>query len=132
VAKDLEQSPGSSDEALHHDREARVTTAPDLRMAERLVSIREIREFFGLGRTAAYELTHRHGFPAPIIISPRCYRWWASEVKSYVASIQRDGAHPRQHVRAQTVRGRRASHPSTSQRRISGRVRAARARREPS
>jgi hypothetical protein len=28
-----------------------------------LISIRDIREQFGLGRTAAYELTHRPGFP---------------------------------------------------------------------
>src|SRR3989442_1065595 len=49
-------------------------------MPDRLISIRDVCELFGLGRTAAYELTHRPSFPEPIVISARCYRWWASEV----------------------------------------------------
>lgn len=48
--------------------------------SDRLIGIADIRELFKLGRTAAYELTHRPEFPDPIEISPHCYRWWASEV----------------------------------------------------
>lgn len=54
-----------------------------------LISIREIRALFGLGRTSAYELTHRPGFPAPVRISPRCYRWWAAEVAAFTADLRR-------------------------------------------
>ena len=36
-----------------------------------LIGIADIRKRFKLGRTAAYELTHRPGFPDPVRISPR-------------------------------------------------------------
>ena len=76
-----------------------ITSEPE-RMAhagwtdDRLISIQEIRTLFGLGRTAGYELTHRHGFPEPVVISPRCYRWWASEVTAFAASMRRQGPAP--------------------------------------
>ena len=63
--------------------------ATTLHQAGTLISIREIRALFGLGRTAAYELTHRPGFPAPVRISPRCYRWWAAEVAAFTADLRR-------------------------------------------
>jgi hypothetical protein len=52
-------------------RTGRLTVAPGAREpkpavstpADLLVGIREIRALFGLGRTAAYELTHRPGVP---------------------------------------------------------------------
>jgi len=53
-----------------------------------LITIKEIRKIFGLGRTAAYELTHRPGFPAPVPISRRCYRWWAKEVTAFAAELR--------------------------------------------
>jgi predicted DNA-binding transcriptional regulator AlpA len=56
-----------------------------------LISIREIRALYGLGRTAAYNLTHRPGFPAPVRISPRCYRWWAADVAAFTADLRRQG-----------------------------------------
>src|SRR6266567_3838412 len=40
--------------------------------ADRLISVGDIRALFKLGRTAAYELTHRPGFPAPVRVSSRC------------------------------------------------------------
>ena len=43
--------------------------------ADRLISIGDIRVLFKLGRTAAYELTHRPGFPDPVQVSRRCLRW---------------------------------------------------------
>jgi predicted DNA-binding transcriptional regulator AlpA len=64
-------------------------TATSFLQAGTLISIREIRALFGLGRTAAYELTHRTGFPAPVRISPRCYRWWAAEVAAFTADLRR-------------------------------------------
>ncbi len=60
---------------------------------DRLISIADIRLIFKLGRTAAYELTHRPEFPDHVEISPRCYRWWASEVDSFADTL--GGAHSR-------------------------------------
>jgi predicted DNA-binding transcriptional regulator AlpA len=57
-----------------------------------LITINEIRKIFGLGRTAAYELTHRPGFPAPVPISRRCYRWWAKEVAAFAAELREQPA----------------------------------------
>jgi hypothetical protein len=47
---------------------------------------------FNLGRTAAYQLTHRPGFPDPVSLSPRCYRWWASEVAAFTVNLRRESA----------------------------------------
>ena len=98
--------------------------------SDRLISIGDIRELFKLGRTAAYELTHRPNFPQPVPISSRCYRWWASEVDAFADSL-------RPKFPDQSVRGtgsQRAAKPQTSHpeapRRITGKVRAARTRRE--
>ena len=60
---------------------------------DKLISIHDIRDLFALGRTAAYELTHRPGFPEPIKLSPRCYRWWANEVTAFAASMRRAVQH---------------------------------------
>ena len=93
-----------------------------------LISIREIRALFGLGRTAAYELTHRPGFPSPVRISPRCYRWWASEVAAFTADIRRQsrpGNRQRPARQAAPAQDLPALH-------ITGKVRAARRRKEAS
>lgn len=88
---------------------------------DRLISIRDIRKIFGLGRTAAYELTHRPDFPEPVPVSPRCYRWWASEIDAFAASL-RDG-------RTRPARRRRAKPPYPgTPRRITGKVRTSRTR----
>jgi predicted DNA-binding transcriptional regulator AlpA len=55
---------------------------------DQLIDLAEIRRIFRLGRTAAYELTHRPDFPAPVALSPRCYRWWASEVIAYTETLR--------------------------------------------
>ena len=94
--------------------------------ADRLISVGDIRALFKLGRTAAYELTHRPGFPAPVRVSSRCLRWWASEVEAYAGTLQREGAQRR--TRRATTRA--AGEPAAAPRRITGTVRAARGRRE--
>ncbi|MGH3159307.1 MAG: helix-turn-helix transcriptional regulator [Streptosporangiaceae bacterium] len=86
----------------------------------------DIRGFFKLGRTAAYELTHRPEFPKPVVISPRCYRWWASEVGEYASNLSREGVRRRNRPTPRTY----SSHPGTAQRRIIGTVRTARTRKE--
>ena len=107
-------------------------SAPDLeaaqggRLPDRLIGIPDIRVLFKLGRTAAYELTHRPDFPAPVRVSHRCLRWWASEVNAYADALQREGA---------KRRTRRATAPQATElaaapRRITGTIRAARGRRE--
>ncbi len=95
-----------------------------------LIGITEIRRIFRLGRTTAYELTHRPGFPDPVPISPRCYRWWASEVAAFAAAPRREPAR----VNTRPARKPRLPDPDLSvpQPRITGRVRAARARKEAS
>jgi predicted DNA-binding transcriptional regulator AlpA len=93
-----------------------------------LISIREIRALFGLGRTAAYELTHRPGFPAPVRISPRCYRWWAAEVAAFTATLRRQdrpGNRQRPVRQPEPAQDMPALH-------ITGKVRAARRRKEAS
>jgi predicted DNA-binding transcriptional regulator AlpA len=100
-------------------------------MTDRLVSISDIRTLFGLGRTAAYELTHRRDFPEPVVISPRCYRWWASEVTTFAIGIRHEGTRRRGHGNASRAKDRQVTHTSTPARRISGKVRVARTRRQP-
>ena len=104
------------------------TTRPPRWTNDKLISIADIRTLFKLGRTAAYELTHRPGFPDPVPISPRCYRWWASEVDAFAASLRRE------HVRsaARQVRKSHQPDPPVPPRRITGKVRAARIRRKAS
>jgi predicted DNA-binding transcriptional regulator AlpA len=96
---------------------------------DRLIGIADIRAFFKLGRTAAYELAHRPGFPDPVPISARRYRWWASEVEAFAIALR--------HERAEGGTRRRASRPhlpdpAVTPGRITGKVRSARPRREAS
>jgi predicted DNA-binding transcriptional regulator AlpA len=101
----------------------------DLPPGDRLISIREIRQLFSLGRTAAYELTHRPGFPAPVPLSSHAYRWWASEVAAFAAALRIEGQNPPGRSR------RRAQQPTlpqeTAHLRITGKVRSARSRKAP-
>lgn len=94
--------------------------------ADGLISIAGIRALFKLGRTAAYELTHRPGFPASVPVSRRCLRWWASEVEAYADTLQREG--PERSTRRATTY--QVSHPGPSERRITGTVRAAHSRKQ--
>jgi predicted DNA-binding transcriptional regulator AlpA len=100
--------------------------APTQLMSDKLIGIQDIRELFQLGRTAAYELTRRPDFPNPVVVSPRCYRWWATEVAAFAASLRREPANPR---RPTTCATERHVPRSTTPRCITGRVRAARPRR---
>jgi predicted DNA-binding transcriptional regulator AlpA len=100
--------------------------ALDGRLPDRLISVSDIRVLFKLGRTAAYELTHRPDFPAPVRVSRRCLRWWASEVDAYANSLQREGA--QRGTRRATAP--QPGEPAVGTRRITGTIRAARSRRE--
>jgi predicted DNA-binding transcriptional regulator AlpA len=95
---------------------------------DKLISIHDIRELFAIGRTAAYELTHRPGFPEPIKLSPRCYRWWANEVTAFAATIRRDSATPKRISSARLSAGQRTQSEGMSPFRITGRTRFARTR----
>ena len=96
--------------------------------SDNLISIADIRTLFKLGRTAAYELTHRPEFPDHIEISPHCYRWWASEVDEFAAALRRERAQGRTRRATKS----RLPDPAIPPRRITGKVRAARARKEAS
>jgi predicted DNA-binding transcriptional regulator AlpA len=93
-----------------------------------LISIRDIRELFSLGRTAAYELTHRSGFPEPIKLSSRCYRWWASEVMAFTADVRPGNAPSRQSREAGRAAHRLAAPDDPAPLRITGKMRVARGR----
>ena len=103
-------------------------TAPTRSASDELISIADIRGLFKLGRTAAYELTHRPGFPDRVEISPRSYRWWASEVYEFAPTLRRERA------QGSTRRAKksRLPDPAISPHRITGKVRAARARKKAS
>jgi predicted DNA-binding transcriptional regulator AlpA len=97
--------------------------------SDTLITITDIRRIFRLGRTAAYELTRRAGFPEPVRVSARCYRWWASEVDAFAAAL------PREHARQAPRPGNRPRlpDPETPPRQITGKVRAARtSKKDPS
>ena len=106
------------------------TAGPARWASDRLISLGDIRELFKLGRTAAYELTHRPDFPEPVPISPRCYRWWASEVDTFADSLRRKRSD--QPVRGDGTQRATPPHPAMPPRRITGKVRAARTRRDAS
>ena len=93
-----------------------------------LIGIRDIRELFGLGRTAAYELTHRSGFPEPIKLSARCYRWWASEVISFTTDVRLSATPSRQSREIERAAHRSASPNDPPPLRITGTMRVARSR----
>lgn len=92
---------------------------------DRLISIRDIRNVFGLGRTAAYELTHRPEFPEAVRVSPRCYRWWVSEVNAFAASLRPHCAEPTRRARTQQAAKSQLPHSATP-RHITGKIRTAR------
>jgi predicted DNA-binding transcriptional regulator AlpA len=94
---------------------------------DHLISINDIRALFKLGRTAAYELTHRPGFPAPVQVSRRCLRWWASEVRAYAETLQREGIRSR----ARRTTTHQVNRSAALPRRITGTVRVATSRRQP-
>ena len=98
---------------------------------DRLISIGDIRDLFKLGRTAAYELTHRPEFPAPVPVSSRCYRWWASEVDAYTAALRLKRSQQPADTTQRATKPK-ASRGATPPRRITGKVRAARSRKETS
>lgn len=93
--------------------------------SDKLISIADIREIFSLGRTAAYELTRRPGFPSRVQLSPRCYRWWATEVDAFAEALRRQRAQPGP---SRTVTPHRPDPPSVPGR-ITGTMRVARTRR---
>ena len=96
----------------------------DQQDTDRLIRISDIRALFKLGRTAAYELTRRPGFPVPVRISNRCLRWWASEVNAYARTLQREGTQPK----VRRPQPERVNNLPETGRRITGTVRAARSR----
>jgi hypothetical protein len=101
------------------------TAAPTRSARDELISIADSRRLFKLGRTA-YELTHRPEFLDHVEISPHCYRWWASEVYEFAAALRRERAQG-------STRRARKSHlpdPAIPPRRITGKVRTARTRKE--
>jgi predicted DNA-binding transcriptional regulator AlpA len=76
------------------------TAGPPSSASGKLINIDYIRNLFKLGRTAAYQLTHRPGFPDPVEISPHGYRWWASEVDEFAATLRLERCGCRLFIRA--------------------------------
>jgi predicted DNA-binding transcriptional regulator AlpA len=72
------------DPAGLHDAAAKDTA----RVGDKLLTMREIRAKFRIGRTAGYELVRRPGFPARIVVSPRCHRWKENEVDAFADELR--------------------------------------------
>jgi hypothetical protein len=89
------------------------TAGPSPSASDKLINIDHIRNLFKLGRTAAYELTHRPGFPDP---------------DEFAATLRREHAQ----VRTRRAKTPNLPDPATPPRRITGKVRAARTRKEAS
>jgi predicted DNA-binding transcriptional regulator AlpA len=101
--------------------DARCPAAPQ---DDHLIGIADIRKLCRLGRTAAYELVNRPGFPSVVPVSRRTHRWWANEVLAFLATLQETGRQPI----------RRSRSPQSGQeqpRHITGNVRYTRSRRNP-
>ena len=94
------------------------------RADDKLISISDIRRIFKLGRTAAYDLTHRPDFPETVVLSARCYRWWASEVNVFADTLR---SKPTQGA-AQRARRQHIPDPAARPLQITGTVRSARVR----
>jgi predicted DNA-binding transcriptional regulator AlpA len=56
------------------------------RLMKELLTMKDIRELLGLGRTAGYALINQTDFPAPIAVSTKTLRWVASEVMGWLES----------------------------------------------
>jgi predicted DNA-binding transcriptional regulator AlpA len=56
------------------------------KVMKELLTVKDIRELLGLGRTAGYALINQPDFPAPIAVSTKTLRWVASEVMSWLES----------------------------------------------
>ena len=91
---------------------------------DHLIGIRGIRALFDLGRTAAYELVHRPGFPAVIPVSSHSHRWWESEVRAFAATLHAEGQPPVRCARSAEAR----PGPDAAPLRIAGKMRYARRR----
>jgi len=53
-------------------------------LATLLWDIRDLQSQLRIGRTFAWELVRRDGFPAPVAFSPRRLRWEADAVIAYI------------------------------------------------
>ncbi len=54
---------------------------------EKLLSIREVCEFTGLGKSTVYELIQSGRFPKPLRIGVRAVRWRQSDLRELVEKI---------------------------------------------
>jgi predicted DNA-binding transcriptional regulator AlpA len=107
--------------AIPDPADVRCAAVPE---GDHLIGIADIRKLCHLGRTAAYELVNRPGFPSVVPVSRRTHRWWANEVVAFLAALQETGQQP--------VRRPRSPRSSQEQpRRIAGSVRYTRSRRNP-
>ena len=60
-------------------------------MAEQyqLLTLAEVKELTGLGRSAVYDNMARGDFPKPLKIGMRAVRWRRTEIEEFIASAQR-------------------------------------------
>ena len=131
ITRPAGQSGSSDDLAINGSEGTDQLAVPpcDRPPTDSLIGIGEIRRLFGLGRTAAYDLTHRPGFPAPVPVSRNAYRWWASEVAVFTAALRADSQNPSGSPRRRAQQ--RTSPQEAARLHITGKVRAARNRRTP-
>lgn len=54
-----------------------------------LIAMRELAKALKLDRNAIYEMIKKNKFPQPLKISPRKFRWIASDVEKWVFNFKK-------------------------------------------
>lgn len=57
-------------------------------MPEKFLTSREARGLYGVSRATWDRARKRPGFPRPVMLGPRCFRWRESELIGYAARTQ--------------------------------------------
>jgi predicted DNA-binding transcriptional regulator AlpA len=58
-------------------------------MPEKFLTSREARAFYGVSRATWDRARKRQGFPKPVMLGPRCFRWRESQLLDYAAKTQK-------------------------------------------
>lgn len=61
-------------------------------MSDKFLTSREARGLYGVSRATWDRAKKRPGFPLPVVLGPRCYRWRESELLAYAKASQAEKA----------------------------------------
>jgi predicted DNA-binding transcriptional regulator AlpA len=57
-------------------------------MPEKFLTSREARGLYGVSRATWDRARKRPGFPKPVMLGPRCYRWRETQLLAYAEKTQ--------------------------------------------